>query len=394
MSNELQIKDINMAKIGQLPEAITNQYEKLKKIETNVIKSAKKAADAKEKAEDAKVKMGLFDYSKKDAIELLQIASKGLAEGLITASEAQTLFFEYQTELFKITKYLFGLGASNIAMNRTVVRELELRLKNASEDEISDLAKQELKNVVVELKLQEDVMKKQEDLTKKIFRHNQNLELINHQWKVFNNLINEQEQDIKLLTEYDLKQESINISYSEKLLKHDEIFEKQSKINNNSSTDIADLNQLINDSKKQINLEIHNMNNLVNQQKIKNEELIVNISNQNDLITNNSKILMEHNEKIVKQRKLHDELSIELSKNHKKLIDQIILNEEEIKKYIADTHSLTSENQITTEENLSELKTKVFNLEEITSKYGWKTIISFVSIGSLILNLLQIFGAL
>ena len=68
--------------------------------------------------------------------------------------------FEYQKKLGEITKYLFGLGVTNIAMNRSVVRELELKLQGASAEELDEFARRELLGVVKQLKAQEDIMKK------------------------------------------------------------------------------------------------------------------------------------------------------------------------------------------------------------------------------------------
>lgn len=162
------VEDISKVNIENLPSVLSSQFDKLNLLQNNVEKSLNMAIEAKTKSEDAQVKMGLFDYSKKDAIKLLQDASKGLAEGIMTAAEAQKVSFEYQTKLTEITKFLLMLGLSNIAMNRSVVRELELKLKGASEEEISDLAKQELKNVIMQLKAQEDMMNKQAKLTDKV----------------------------------------------------------------------------------------------------------------------------------------------------------------------------------------------------------------------------------
>lgn len=166
VAENITILDVTNVNENQLPAIISTQFSKLTELEDNVQKAVNMAVAAKEKAEDAKVSAGLF--KKKAAIEALQEAAKGSAEALITMAEAQKLSFEYQTKLTEITKYLFGLGVSNIAMNRSVVRELELRLKGASEEDISDLAQQELKNVILQLKAQEDMMKKQEFLTGKV----------------------------------------------------------------------------------------------------------------------------------------------------------------------------------------------------------------------------------
>lgn len=166
MSKNISLLDVTKVNENRLPSIISTQFDKLTELENNVQKAVNMAVTAKEKAEEAKVSAGWF--KKKAAIKALQDAAEGSADALITMAEAQKLSFEYQTKLTEITKYLFGLGVSNIAMNRSVVRELELRLKGASEDDISELAQQELKNVILQLKSQEDIMKKQEFLTGKV----------------------------------------------------------------------------------------------------------------------------------------------------------------------------------------------------------------------------------
>lgn len=166
VTENITILDVAQVNEKQLPAIISTQFNKLTELEDNVQKAVNMAVTAKEKAEGAKMSAGLF--KKKAAIEALQVAANGSADALITVAEAQKLSFEYLTKLTEITKYLFGLGVSNIAMNRSVVRELELRLKGASEEDISDLAQQELKNVILQLKAQEDMMQKQEFLTGKV----------------------------------------------------------------------------------------------------------------------------------------------------------------------------------------------------------------------------------
>lgn len=158
-TNDKQMLEIALADETQLPDVISSQFTEITKLEKKVEKAVKMASKAKEKASDAQVSAGWF--KKKAAIELLQDATQGLAEAQIDAAEAQKISFEYQTKLTEITKFLFGLGVSNIAMNRSVVRELELRLKGASDKDISDLAKQELHNVIMQLNAQRDMMEQQ-----------------------------------------------------------------------------------------------------------------------------------------------------------------------------------------------------------------------------------------
>ena len=105
---------------------------------------------------------GLFQ--KEEAIEALQSATVQISEAKTASAEASNVSFEYQKKLGEMTRFLFGLGVSNIAMNRSVIRELELRLKGASVEELDALAQQELLGVIKQLKAQEDIMKKQSEL--------------------------------------------------------------------------------------------------------------------------------------------------------------------------------------------------------------------------------------
>ena len=141
MSEEVNTIDIITIKLQELPSVLSTQFDKLALLEAKVQKSVNMAVEAKNKAKEAQVDIGLFRYSKKEAINLLQSTSQGLADGLMTAAEAQKISFEYQTKLTEICKFLFGLGVSNLAMNRSVVR-IRVKLKGASEEEISDLARQ------------------------------------------------------------------------------------------------------------------------------------------------------------------------------------------------------------------------------------------------------------
>ncbi len=166
MNTTLDMLDMTTVSEAQVPSIISTQFSNLTELENNVRSAAKMAAISKTKAKNAQISVGLFKQKK--AITLLQDAVQGNAEAQISLADAQKLLFEYQTQLTKITKFLFGLGVCNIAMNRSVVRELKKRLEGASEKDISDLAKQELRNVILQLNAQVDMMAKQEDLKGKV----------------------------------------------------------------------------------------------------------------------------------------------------------------------------------------------------------------------------------
>jgi hypothetical protein len=159
-----------------LPQVIQGQISKLNELDKSVKKAMEAAASAKDFAISAKNMSAGFG-KKKVAIEELQSAGIELAEAVQSGAEAQKISFEFQTKLAEISKYLFGLGVSNIASNRFVVRELEMRLNGASREELSEFARQELISVVKQLKEQEDIHRKLENLSESIKNHDKTLKV-------------------------------------------------------------------------------------------------------------------------------------------------------------------------------------------------------------------------
>lgn len=151
----------------KLPELIQGQIEKLNELDAGVKKALEGAQKAEKHALDArKLSAGwsLFNDRKKEAIEGLQEVGVELAEAVHLGTLTQKISFEFQTRLAEATKYLFTLGVGNIAATRIVVRELEMRLHGASDEELSDLARQEVLSVIRQLKEQEDLLWKQKQM--------------------------------------------------------------------------------------------------------------------------------------------------------------------------------------------------------------------------------------
>lgn len=154
----------------QVSDLVKEQFESLYKLKENVKMAAKKAEAAQISAKDAKEKPAGW-FQKKEAIESLQDATVELADAQIAATEAQEVSFEYQQKLGEMAKLFLGLGVTSIAINRTFIKELESKLKCASEDELDENARQELIGVIKQLKNQEDFMKKHEDLSNIVHEH-------------------------------------------------------------------------------------------------------------------------------------------------------------------------------------------------------------------------------
>ena len=146
--------------IDKLPSVISISLDKIKNADSKVQESIKRARWAKDLAKEAASKNTKWSWdgsNKKEAIEALQKSTVSISDAQGSLTDAMKQFLESQKTMAEVTKYLFGLGAMNIAANRTVVRELELKLRNASEEELSEMAQQELNNVIEQLKTQQDL---------------------------------------------------------------------------------------------------------------------------------------------------------------------------------------------------------------------------------------------
>jgi len=151
---------------SELPNIVSGAFQELINYDNEVKNAIDLADKALETADYAKSKPTGW-FQKAEAIQALQSFSCDSAQALSAQAKAHEISFKFLTRLTEITKYIFGLGISNLALNRSIVRELELRLSNASAEELSELAKKEILNVIRELKAQEDILIKLDKLSKK-----------------------------------------------------------------------------------------------------------------------------------------------------------------------------------------------------------------------------------
>ena len=174
MTKNTDIAVINVDE-KQIPAIVQEQFGELRRYKSSVDLSIKKAGTALKSAKNAK-RMSARLGHKKAAIESLQDAVVDNADALGSFADAQEVSFEYQQKLGEICKYLFGMGVSNIAANRSVIRELEMKLSGASQEELDELARQEIYGVIRQLKAQEDIMQKQNFLTDEVRKHDKRLD--------------------------------------------------------------------------------------------------------------------------------------------------------------------------------------------------------------------------
>ena len=154
MTNETQLAEVTLGEVPAFVEGTIHEISKLReKVDAAMDKAegAENAANkAKENADTAEnASVGFWNKKKaietvRDTVVELSKAQIGAAKAQVAAAEAQKISFEYQRKLGELTKSLFKLGVANIAMNRSVVQELKLKLSGASQEELDDLARREI----------------------------------------------------------------------------------------------------------------------------------------------------------------------------------------------------------------------------------------------------------
>ena len=147
---------------------IDREYKETKALADQAEDRAKKAKTA---ADEASKKSAGFGKKKK-AIEALQAAQKEQSLATETNTQAITKIAMLQERIIEATKALFALGISNVAANRSVYRQLELKMKGASEQELSDFARNEVLAVMQQLNEQQDMMARHNKLSEKVHEQN------------------------------------------------------------------------------------------------------------------------------------------------------------------------------------------------------------------------------
>lgn len=159
-------KNIEMIPAESVPAAVDECLSSLADIQKRVSAAINKATTAKKASDDAK-KITLRWYKigdKAAAIEALQDAMVGVADAQGDQAAAIQKLLDYQQTVAKGMKFLLGLGVYNMANSRIVVRKLEMRLKDASEEEISEMARNEMRAVIAQIKAQLDLQEQQSRL--------------------------------------------------------------------------------------------------------------------------------------------------------------------------------------------------------------------------------------
>ena len=255
-----------------LENELTNPFENLKK-------QSKKLIDIKQKIEDTLIEANLAKEnvviagtkeeksflerinplsksSTEISLDKIQGATYDLSRVVVNITENQTIFWDYLKTLSEITKFLFNLGIANTASNNIVVRYLEKKLANASKEELDDLAREEIENVVERLKKQQEIESKYENLKNEMRKEvSSNREIINdlsNEISISNNYINDLKERISennfkyenLLNEFNKKNTDFN-NLSNEISFISNLLESLKKDNENKNLEIKKIKEEI-----------------------------------------------------------------------------------------------------------------------------------------------------
>ena len=153
---------------------IDKEYQDTLKLVKESEERAQKAKEAANKASNLSAGFG----KKRKAIEALQNAQKENSLANEANSQAITKINMLQKRIIEATRALFTLGISNVAANRSVYRQLELKFKGVSEQELSDFAKNEVFAVMQQLNEQQDMMAKYNKLSEEMHEQGAAIEIL------------------------------------------------------------------------------------------------------------------------------------------------------------------------------------------------------------------------
>ena len=250
--------------LNSLPKIVKGEIEKLNELAQSVQTSIRKAKDSKKAANLAYSKSAGFG-KKKAAIEELQNAGLAQAEAIESNTNALKVSFEFQQKLNDTSKFLFGLGVMNIANNRSVVRQIELSLKGASQEKISELARQEFKNVLKQLKAQENILAKIDGINNLIKSQYNVINDLNSKIVIDEELIKNHENELQLHSrdiDFLKNQSEVIDSLNSKIKEKEVVDERQDNI-------LSDIAKALANNNKQIEY-VENNNNItyINQTNI------------------------------------------------------------------------------------------------------------------------------
>lgn len=212
--NSYALNNLNI-NLSDFPSIIANTCNNIAVCDQKVEGAMKNAEQAKSTAEIAANKKHGFWSGKGDTLDALQNAAITLAQSQLSSTEAIEQCFNNQKIMANSIAYLFAMGCINMTANRTVVREIQMKLSNASKEELSEFARQELQNVILQLKAQEDLYNRIEKHASLLKDQDENIDELNKAVNTLQNKYGNLDEKIAQIIDKATKDLQVNVNKSE-----------------------------------------------------------------------------------------------------------------------------------------------------------------------------------
>lgn len=212
--NSYALNNLNI-NLSDFPTIIANTCNNITVCDQKVNKALEDAGKAKSTAEIAANKEHTFWKGKGKTLDALQNAAITLAQSQLSSTEAIEQCFNNQKIMANSIAYLFAMGCINMTANRTVVREIQMRLSNASKEELSEFARQELQNVILQLKAQEDLYNRIEKHASLLKDQDENIDELNKAVNTLQNKYGNLDEKIAQIIDKATKDLQVNVNKSE-----------------------------------------------------------------------------------------------------------------------------------------------------------------------------------
>lgn len=150
--------------LSELPNIIDSQVEKIEVL-GDKIKDAMDAAEAAKNVADEAEKIPAKIGHRREAIKKLQEVGQRSAEAIGETVDAVKLSFEYERQLGEISKFLLAIAACSAVHTDRAIERIDNAIQNRPANKpLNDVAKERLQQIIDQMKVQGDTIKKQEAL--------------------------------------------------------------------------------------------------------------------------------------------------------------------------------------------------------------------------------------
>lgn len=159
MNKEISTIDFDMNIIDKEFQ-ISDGIKEMDKVCEQIVRADELVKKTKEDIKATKNSKRKLFRRKKD-VEALKAVTIDLAETQEVMVQAQKEISENQRKLSYISSQILSASIVNLATCQSAATRLEAELKNASEEELSDIKRETIKNVLKQIRAQQSILEKQ-----------------------------------------------------------------------------------------------------------------------------------------------------------------------------------------------------------------------------------------